>query len=88
VKELSQNWALQSSLRQVVFESAVSLRKMIETDKVDLKEGFEIKFVEYDCSPDLPGYSVQTVSDFDDLVHLMKMSRYLNLYISSQTYVT
>jgi hypothetical protein len=74
VKELSQNWALDSSLIQVVFESALSLRRMIETSKIDLSEGFEIKFVEYDCSVDLPGYSVETVSDVDDLVHLVKMS--------------
>jgi hypothetical protein len=61
VKELSQNWALGSSLHQVVFESAVSLRMMIETGKIDLNGGFEIKFVDYDCSVDLPGYTVETL---------------------------
>jgi hypothetical protein len=84
VKELGPNWALHSSLRQVVFESAVSLRIMIETDKVDLGGGFEIKFVDYDCAPDFPGYSVETVSGVDDLVHLVKMSIYLYVYVSSQ----
>jgi hypothetical protein len=57
VKELGKDWACGSSLRQVVFESALSLRRMIETGKVDLSGGFEITFVDYDCSMDLPGYS-------------------------------
>jgi hypothetical protein len=69
----------------IVFESALSLRMMIETGKVDLRGGFEIKFVEYYCTPDLPGYCVETVSGVYDLVHLVKMSFYLYIYISSQT---
>jgi hypothetical protein len=85
VKELRPNWSLGSSLCQVVFESALSLRMMIETGKVDLRGGFEINFVEYDCAPDLPEYSVETVSGVDDLIHLVKMSIYLYLYICSQT---
>jgi hypothetical protein len=40
----------------VIFESALSLGIMPETDKVDLRPDFEIKFVEYDCSADLSGY--------------------------------
>jgi hypothetical protein len=71
IKELSKDWALSSSLRHVIFESALSLRKMIETDNVDLREGFEIKFAEYDCSSNLPGYSVQTISGVKDFVHLV-----------------
>jgi hypothetical protein len=47
---------------------------MIVTDRVDLREIFDIGFVEYNCSVDLPGYSVETVSGGDDLVHLVKMS--------------
>jgi hypothetical protein len=74
VKELSKNWALGSSLRQVIFESAMSLRMMIERHKVDLSEGFEIKFVDYDCRVALPGYCVETVSGADDLGHLVKIS--------------
>jgi hypothetical protein len=85
VKELGPKWVRYSSLRQVVFESALSLRMMIETNKVDLSEGFEIKFVDYDCSPNLPGYYVETVSCVDDLVHFAKMSIYLYIYVSSQT---
>jgi hypothetical protein len=72
VKELSQDWALQSSLRQVVFESAVSLRIMIESDKVDLIEGVEIKFVECDCPLAFPGYSVETVGDDTGAIRLRK----------------
>jgi hypothetical protein len=58
---------------------------MIETDNVDLNGGFEIKFGEYDGTPDLPGYSVETVSGVNDLVHFAKMSIYLYIYTSSQT---
>jgi hypothetical protein len=61
MKELSPKGARHSSLRQVVFESALSLHEMVETDKVDLSEGFRIKFVDYDSTPDLPRYSVETV---------------------------
>jgi hypothetical protein len=71
VKELCWFWALQSSLRQVVFESALSFWTMIETNKIDLRPGFEIKCVDHDCSPDRPGFSVQTVSRVDDLMHLL-----------------
>jgi hypothetical protein len=67
VKELRPDWALGSSLSQVVFESAMSLRMMIETEKVDLSGGFTIKFVEYDCTLDLAGYCVEKVSAVDDL---------------------
>jgi hypothetical protein len=38
-----------------------------------LSEGFRIKFVDYDSTPDLPRYSVETVWGGDDLVHRVKM---------------
>jgi hypothetical protein len=37
VKKLGSGWARDSSLGQIIFESALSLRIMIETDKVDLE---------------------------------------------------
>jgi hypothetical protein len=55
----------------VVFESALSLRMMLETDKVDLSEDFEIGVVECDCVWDFPGYSVETVQDSDDVIRLL-----------------
>jgi hypothetical protein len=52
IQELSKQWAGGSSLREVIFESAFSLRKMIETSKVQLPASVEIKFVNRDCSLD------------------------------------
>jgi hypothetical protein len=72
IRELCKDWALHSSLRRVIFESALSLRMMIETDKVDLSQGFGIKFVESDCPLDFPGYSVQAIPDVSDCVRLVK----------------
>jgi hypothetical protein len=73
IKELSKDWARFSSLHQVVFESALSLRIMLEMDKVDLSEDFEIKFVECDCALEFPGYFVQTVRASDDVIRLVKV---------------
>jgi hypothetical protein len=58
----------------VIFESALSLRVMIETGKVNLRPDFHIKFVECDCALDFPGYSVQPVQDASDVFHLVKNS--------------
>jgi hypothetical protein len=57
----------------VIFESALSLRMMIETDKVDLGGNFCIRFAKRDCALDFPGYSLQTVEGLDNLFHLVKM---------------
>jgi hypothetical protein len=45
---------------------------MIETEKIDWSERFEIKFVEYDCGLDFPGYSIQTVHGANDLFRLRR----------------
>jgi hypothetical protein len=74
IQVLRKGWAVRSSLRLVVFESGLSLQTMIVTGKVDLSEGFEIKFVDCDCALDFPGYSVQSDSGSDDLFHLVKKS--------------
>jgi hypothetical protein len=73
MKELSKDWARLSSLQRVIFESALSLRVMLEANKVDLSEYFEIKFVECDCALDFPGYSVQTVQDSNDVIRVVKV---------------
>jgi hypothetical protein len=69
---MSTNWALSSSLRQVIFESALSLRIMIETGKVDLTRDFEIKCIDCDCPLDFPGYSVETDQGVEGVVRLVK----------------
>jgi hypothetical protein len=68
IKELGKDWALHSSLQWVTFESALSLRVMMETDKVDLSGGFEIRFVDCDCPLEFPGFSVETIDDTNDLM--------------------
>jgi hypothetical protein len=40
ITELSTGWALDSSLRLVTFESALSRRTITETDKVDFEQVF------------------------------------------------
>jgi hypothetical protein len=72
IRELSKNWVKSSSLQRVIFESALSLRVMIETGKVDLQEEFEIEFVDIDCSLDFPRYCVETVQNANNLFHLVK----------------
>jgi hypothetical protein len=47
-----------------VFESAISLRVMIERDKVDLSE----------CCAELSGYSVSSVHGSNDVSHIEKRS--------------
>jgi hypothetical protein len=57
----------------VIFESALSLRTMIETDKVDLGGNLGIRFAKRDCALDFPGYSLQTVEGVDNCFHLVKI---------------
>jgi hypothetical protein len=56
----------------VVFESALSLRVMIETGKVDLEEDFEIRFVDCDRTLDFPGHSLQTLNNSNDVFRVVK----------------
>jgi hypothetical protein len=74
ITELKSGWAKGSSLRQVAFESALSLRIMIETSKIDLSNDFDIKFVECDCELNFPGYSVETVDGGNGAIRLVKTS--------------
>jgi hypothetical protein len=47
---------------------------MIETDKADLREGVEVKFIDGDCGLNFPGYSLQPVHGVNDVLHIMKTS--------------
>jgi hypothetical protein len=71
-QELVTNWARGSSLEDVIFESAASLRMMIDADRVDLSEGFGITFIDRDCELDFLGDSVQRVSGGSDPIHLTR----------------
>jgi hypothetical protein len=66
MKELGSQWVRDSSLHVVMFESALSLRIMIQTDKVDLREGFVIQSLE--CE------TVETVQGANDMLRLVKRS--------------
>jgi hypothetical protein len=46
---------------------------MIEKGKVDLSEGFEIKFIHCDCAFHFPGYSIEPVPAVKDLFRLVKL---------------
>jgi hypothetical protein len=73
-QELSKDWANDSSLTLVTFESSSSLRKMIETAKIDLNPEWEIKFAKSDCELNFAGYSVEAVQGVNDSFHLVKIT--------------
>jgi hypothetical protein len=62
VTEVGEGWAFKCSLHQVAFESALSLRIMIKTDKVDLREGVEIHLLECDYELDFPDIMLKLFS--------------------------
>jgi hypothetical protein len=72
IEELSSGWARDSSLHLLIFESALSLRRMCETGKVDLSPLLEIKIVQCDCALEFPGYSIHTVSGDKECFRLLK----------------
>jgi hypothetical protein len=72
IRELAKDWALMSSLRLVTFESASSLRAMIETDSVDLSGHFDIDIVVCDCELNFPGSSVVIGPGLDHYAYLVK----------------
>jgi hypothetical protein len=71
VKELCKDWERMSALETVVFESANSLRAMIEAGIADLNRNFGIAIVECDCELDFAGYSVDDSRAVDGFVHLV-----------------
>jgi hypothetical protein len=72
VSRLTANWAKNSSLARVIFESAASLRTMIETFNVDLSGNFDIAILHWDCELVVPGYSVHVISTAGNFVFLVK----------------
>jgi hypothetical protein len=71
----------------VGLESALSIRIMLETDNIDLSEGFEIKLVECDCELDFPGYSVQNVHGANGQAHLVRKQSQLVLFVYLSFYL-
>jgi hypothetical protein len=47
---------------------------MIETDKVDLREDFEVHSFDCDDGLDFPGYSIEAVHGAHEMVRLVKIS--------------
>jgi hypothetical protein len=47
--------------------------KMIQENKADLSEGFDIQFVNVDCALDFPGYAVEAVQGVNNVFHLAKV---------------
>jgi hypothetical protein len=73
-EELRKGWAVRSSLWKVIFESGLSLRRMIETDTIDLSEDLRLEIVDCDCPLDFVGYRCSRVSGHNDSIVLIKKS--------------
>jgi hypothetical protein len=70
ISELVKDWAMESSLEQVTFESAASLQRMLDDDCVDLSEDFVIKIDNCDSDIDALGSSIsRRFKHFPHLVH-------------------
>jgi hypothetical protein len=74
IEDLRRDWAFGSSLCKVVFESGLSLRRMIESDEVDLSADFDLELLECDCALNFPGYCSDHVSGHNGSVVLAKKS--------------
>jgi hypothetical protein len=72
VSKLAANWSKNSSLTRVIFDSAASLRTMIETSNVDLGGNFDIAILHWDCELVVPDYSVHVLSTAGNFVFLVK----------------
>jgi hypothetical protein len=74
IKEMRKDWALGSSLRTITFESASSVRWMIETGRVDFSGfDFEIKILHCDCSLEFLESSFRTAPGPHNSVYLAKL---------------
>jgi hypothetical protein len=72
---LSKDWALRSSLKNVIFESATSLSTILEKGQVDFAGITDIEFVTWDCDLDIsrfPGFKIDDRRDAGGSVHLSK----------------
>jgi hypothetical protein len=73
IKELAKDWAKESALCTLKFESALSLQRMMQEGKADLSEDFDIKIIHRDCKLRFPGYDVGVSSDLTQTyVQLMR----------------
>jgi hypothetical protein len=70
VRRLERDWASNSSLITVIFESAASLRDMIMVGSADLNGDFEIEILLNDLRLDFPGFVVD--SRPDGLIRLLR----------------
>jgi hypothetical protein len=73
IQEMVKGWSRKSSLRSVIFQSAGSLRTMIEKDNVDLSGKWELNVAACDCELDFPGYSVDSAPGIRNSIHLLKI---------------
>jgi hypothetical protein len=73
ITEMRKKWAADNSFASVRFQSALSLRKMMEEDKVDLDGTYEIQFVECDCELEFPGCSAEPVPLSQNLFPLFRL---------------
>jgi hypothetical protein len=69
IQELAKDWALESSLDDVTFESAASLQSMIDGYWVDLNGGFSVKID--DCDSDLDSLASSIGRRFENFSHLV-----------------
>jgi hypothetical protein len=72
ISELEREWALASELNHVIFESASSLRLMIETGKADLRGTFKIEILNCDCELSFPGFILDTAPHARAAIRLLR----------------
>jgi hypothetical protein len=70
IQTLEKDWSIGSSFDNVTFESAASLRVMIETGNADFDGAFQIRIEECDCELVFTGYTVAVIGEVH---HLVKM---------------
>jgi hypothetical protein len=72
ISELERDWAKGSALNRVIFESASSLRIMIETGKADLRGAFKIEILNCDCELSFPGLILDTAPHARAAIRLLR----------------
>jgi hypothetical protein len=70
IRELARDWALGSSLKYVIFESAASLQRMLDCDCVDLAGHFMINIGE--CDSDIDSLATSIGRRFKHFSHLVQ----------------
>jgi hypothetical protein len=72
VTDLGQDWTTGSSIQTVQFESAVSLRRMIDHRRIELTDELHIEVANWDGQTDIPGYSAEIDAANGHLARLVK----------------